>query len=65
MLLPRISVAERDIAEKDTFEMAKGQKRSNREVRKPKQDKTAPKVEGTFVSQIRLAANIKAPRSKR
>jgi hypothetical protein len=42
--------------------MAKGQKRSNREIRKPKQDKTAPKVEGAFASQVRLAANIKAPR---
>jgi hypothetical protein len=45
--------------------MAKGQKRSNREVRKPKQDKAAaPKAESTFSNQIRLAANIKAPRSK-
>jgi hypothetical protein len=42
--------------------MAKGQKRSNREVRKPKQDKAAPKAESTFSNQIRLAANIKAPR---
>jgi hypothetical protein len=44
--------------------MAKGHKRGNREIRKPKQDKTAPKVEGTFGSNIRLAANIKAPRGK-
>jgi hypothetical protein len=44
--------------------MAKRQKRSNREIRKPKQDKTAPKVEGTFASYISLAANIKAPRGK-
>jgi hypothetical protein len=41
--------------------MAKGQKRGNREIRKPKQDKVAPKAESTFASQIRLAANIKAP----
>jgi hypothetical protein len=44
--------------------MAKGQKRSNREVRKPKQDKAAPKAESTFANQIKLAANIKAPRGK-
>lgn len=45
--------------------MAKGQKRRNREIRKPKQDKAAPKVEGAFASQIKLAANIRAPRGKR
>jgi hypothetical protein len=44
--------------------MAKGQKRSNREIRKPKQDKTAPKTESVFATQIKLAANIKAPRGK-
>jgi hypothetical protein len=44
--------------------MAKGQKRSNREVRKPKQDKAAPKAENTFASQIKVAANANAPRGK-
>ncbi len=63
MLLPRISVASAT-SPKGYLRMAKGQKRSNREVRKPKQDKTAPKAEGTFANQIRLAANIKAPRGK-
>ena len=44
--------------------MAKGQKRSNREIRKPKQEKAPPKPESTFGSQIRLAANANAPRGK-
>jgi hypothetical protein len=38
--------------------MAKGQKRSNREIRKPKQVKTAPKAESPSGSQVKLAANI-------
>ena len=37
--------------------MAKGQKRSNREIRKPKQPKAAPKPESTFANQIKTAAN--------
>lgn len=45
--------------------MAKGQKRSNREVRKPKQAKAAPKPDGPFaVQNNRLAANANAPRVK-
>lgn len=35
--------------------MAKGQVRGNREVRKPKQEKSAAKVESTFASQIKVA----------
>lgn len=37
--------------------MAKGQKRSNREIRKPKQEKAPLKPEGTFGNQIKVAAN--------
>lgn len=46
--------------------MAKGQKRSNREIRKPKQEKAPPKAESTFGNQIKFAANANAnaPRSK-
>jgi hypothetical protein len=44
--------------------MAKGQKRSSREIRKPKQEKTPPKPESTFGNQIKLAANTNAPRGK-
>lgn len=42
--------------------MAKGQKRSNREIRKPKQEKAAPKPETSFSAQIKSAANTNAPR---
>lgn len=42
--------------------MAKGQKRSSKEIRKPKQEKAAPKPENTFGSQMKLAAP--APRGK-
>jgi hypothetical protein len=44
--------------------MAKGQKRSNRETRKPKQEKAPPKPESTFGSQIKVAANASGPRGK-
>lgn len=37
--------------------MAKGQLRSNREIRKPKQAKAPANVETPFGSQIRLADN--------
>ena len=37
--------------------MAKGQKRSNREIRKPKKEKVAPKVDTPFGSQVKLASN--------
>lgn len=44
--------------------MAKGQKRSNKEIRKPKQEKAAPKPETSFANQIKSAANSNAPRGK-
>lgn len=44
--------------------MAKGQQRSNREKRKPKQDKTPPKADNTFGNQIKLAANGNIQRGK-
>ena len=37
--------------------MAKGQKRGNREAKKPKQEKAAPKSADPFASRTRLAAN--------
>ena len=40
--------------------MAKGQKRSSRELRKPKQENALPKPESAFSNQIRLAANASA-----
>lgn len=45
--------------------MAKGQKRSNREIRKPKQEKkAAPASERPVGSLIKLAANANTPRGK-
>ncbi len=44
--------------------MAKGQKRSSREIRKPKQEKALPKPESAFGSQIKLAGNANATRRK-
>ena len=44
--------------------MAKGQKRSNREIRKPKQEKAPPKPENTFGNQIKIAANANARRGR-
>lgn len=44
--------------------MAKGQKRSNREIRKPKQEKAPPKPESPFGNQVKIAANANAPRIK-
>jgi hypothetical protein len=45
--------------------MAKGQKRSSREIRKPKQVKAPPKPEGVFGAQIKLVeANTNIPRGK-
>ncbi|MBS3652608.1 hypothetical protein KEU06_28945 [Pseudaminobacter sp. 19-2017] len=41
--------------------MAKGQKRSNREIRKPKQEKTPLKPESSFGSQLKAAANANMP----
>ncbi|MFM2278352.1 MAG: hypothetical protein RLZZ444_583 [Pseudomonadota bacterium] len=44
--------------------MAKGQKKSNREVRKPKKEKVAPVPEATFGSQVKLAATGKEKGTK-
>jgi hypothetical protein len=44
--------------------MAKGQKRGNREIRKPKQVKSPKPGDDTFAGQIKLAANSNAPRTK-
>ena len=44
--------------------MAKGQKRSNREHRKPKQEKAPPKPEASFSSQLKAAANTNMPRRR-
>ena len=45
--------------------MAKGQKRSSREIRKPKQVKSsAPAAEPTLGSQVRNAANTNRPAGK-
>ena len=44
--------------------MAKGQKRSNREVKKPKQEKVAPRVPDPFDKLTRLATNTNTKRAK-
>lgn len=44
--------------------MAKGQKRSNREIRKPKQEKAPAKPESTFGNQVKLAGNANPTRGK-
>jgi hypothetical protein len=44
--------------------MAKGQVRSNREVRKPKKEKKPEKVESTFGSQIGKATGVSDMRRK-
>jgi len=44
--------------------MSKGQKRSNRETRKPKQEKAPPKPASSFGSQIKVAANANVSRGK-
>jgi hypothetical protein len=41
--------------------MAKAQKRGNREAKKPKQAKPAPKPEGTFARQLRADENTSGP----
>jgi hypothetical protein len=41
--------------------MAKGQKRSNREIKKPKQEKAPIKPDNPFANQNRRAANTNAP----
>lgn len=44
--------------------MAKGQKRSNREIRKPKQKKAPAEPESTFGSQVKQAASANITRGK-
>jgi hypothetical protein len=45
--------------------MAKGQQRSNREARKPKKEKSAPKPDApTFGSKMASATNAAPPRGK-
>lgn len=44
--------------------MAKGQKRSSREIRKPKQEKAAPKPEITVGNQVKLSPNAMTSRGK-
>ena len=44
--------------------MAKAQNRSNREIRKPKQEKAPPKPESTFAGQIKPSANAYTLRGK-
>ena len=44
--------------------MAKGQKRSNREIRKPKQKKEPAKIQAPFGNQAKLAGNSNTPRGK-
>jgi len=44
--------------------MAKGQVRSNREARKPKQEKSAVKTENTFANQIKVATKASPQGSK-
>ncbi len=44
--------------------MAKGQKRSNREIRKPKQEKAPPKSESSFGDQLNSAASTNVQRGK-
>ncbi len=44
--------------------MAKGQKRSNREIRKPKQKKTPPKPEVSFGNQVTQASSANSHRGK-
>ncbi|WP_249694077.1 hypothetical protein [Stappia sp. WLB 29] len=44
--------------------MAKGQKRSNREIRKPKQAKAEAKPEVPFANRVKLSAMEAAPRPK-
>ena len=44
--------------------MAKGQKRSSREIRKPKQEKAPPRPDSTFGNLFKLTANANATRGK-
>lgn len=44
--------------------MSKGQKRSNREIKKPKQPKAPPKTDDPFSKQIKQATNLNVTRGK-
>lgn len=44
--------------------MAKGQMRSNREIRKPKKPKAVPKPESSLGNQVKMAATGKAASPK-
>jgi hypothetical protein len=44
--------------------MAKGQRKSNKEIRKPKKEKGAAPLEATFANQIKTAGNAGGPRAK-
>lgn len=44
--------------------MAKGQKRGNREIKKPKLEKAVPKAADPFANQARFASNTNVKRAK-
>ncbi|MCG6115763.1 MAG: hypothetical protein MEQ84_11255 [Mesorhizobium sp.] len=44
--------------------MAKGQKKSNKEIRKPKKEKGAAAPESSFANQIKSAENASSSRPK-
>jgi hypothetical protein len=44
--------------------VAKGQKRGNREIKKPKQEKAVPKAADPFASQTRRTANTNTKRAR-
>jgi hypothetical protein len=44
--------------------MAKGRRRSNREIRKPKKERPPPKTESSFSKQISTAAVAGSSRAK-
>jgi hypothetical protein len=52
------------LSSKGRLAVAKGQKRSNREIRKPKQNKAAPKADAAFGDQMKLSANTPGSRAK-
>ena len=44
--------------------MSKGQRRSNREVRKPKKEKAQAKVETAFGAQVKRTGSAYSPKGK-
>lgn len=44
--------------------MAKGQKRSNREIKKPKQVKATPKPDDPFAKQMKQGTSLNTTRGK-